>query len=92
MMVAEKFVPIEPDSDVDRFILQASEQPIVTTSHGMKFRIVRDTEDDVVANYDPERVRESILSLRGIFQGLDVEQFKKEILEEREQDSVGRPR
>ena len=91
-MVAEKFIPIEPDSDVDRFIMQASDQPVVTNSHGMRFRIVREPQPTPRPPYDPERFRESILGLRGIFQGLDVEEFKKEILEEREQDSVGRPR
>jgi hypothetical protein len=91
-MVAEKFVPIEPDSDVDRFILQASEQPIVTSSHGMRFRIVRDLENDAPVNYDPERVQENIRRITGLWQGLDVGTFKKEILEEREQDSNGRPR
>ena len=90
-MVAEKFIPIEPDSEVDRFIMQASEQDIVTISHGIRFRIYRVPEDDFRANYNPERFRESILSMTGLWKGMDVEEFKKDILEERRQNSIGRP-
>ena len=86
-----EFIPIEPVSEVDRFIMQASEQDIVTVSHGMRFRIHPVPEEDFDSNYDPDRFRESILGTSGLLKGLDVEEFKKEILEERRQNSIGRP-
>jgi hypothetical protein len=90
-MVAERVIHVEPGSEIDRMLSEAEERPIVLEWHGRKLRIVQDSIEQK-ATYDPDRVRESILGLRGIFQGLDVEAFKKEILEEREQDSIGRPR
>jgi len=41
--------------------------------------------------YDSVRVQENTRRITGLWQDLDVETFKKEILEEREQDSIGRP-
>ena len=90
-MVAEKFIPIEPDSEVDRFIMQARERPIVTASHGMRFRIVRDQTSDLFADYDPERVLAALADVRGILAGVDIEKLKQDLREERGQDSIGRP-
>ena len=89
-MVAEKFIPIEPDSEVDRFIMQASEQDVVTNSHGIRFRIIRDQKGDLFTNYDPERVRKALAEVRGILAGVDIEEIKRDLREERGQDSIGR--
>ena len=48
-------------------------------------------EPDIWANYDPEAVRKAFENLTGIFDGIDVEQLKREIREARGQDSIGRP-
>lgn len=90
-MVAETFIPIEPDSEVDRFSMQAAEQDIVTTTHGMWFRIQRIPDEDFHPNDNPERFRQSIPDTSGILKGLDVEELRSEILEERTQNNTGRP-
>ena len=89
-MVAGKMIPVEPGSDVDEFLRQADEQPIIAVAHGRRFRVVREPED-IFANYDPERVRAALRASAGAFAGIDTEALKKELLEQREQNSIGRP-
>jgi excisionase family DNA binding protein len=55
-------------------------------------RVDRDElEPDIWANYDPERARASLRSLRGLLKGVDREKLLKDIHEARGQDSKGRP-
>jgi hypothetical protein len=89
-MAAEKEIPVEPGSDVDEFLRQAEDQPIIAVAHGRRFRVVREQED-VFANYDPERVRDGLARISGLLKGVDVEALKAELREQRGQDSVGRP-
>ncbi|CAN5654448.1 hypothetical protein BH09CHL1_BH09CHL1_20870 [soil metagenome] len=105
-MVAEKKIPYEEITDETRDLIeQATDQPIVVEFNGKRFRIVREYEeadavrptqnnkkrDDLWKNYDPEKVREAMHGLIGTFKGIDVEELKREIREQRGQYSVGRP-
>lgn len=89
-MVAEKVIPVEPGSDVDHFLKQADDQPIIAEAHGHRFRVVREPVDPF-ANYDPERVRAGLSRIAGLLKDVDTEALKAELREQREQDSIGRP-
>ena len=89
-MAAEKVIPVEPGSDVDEFLKQAEEQPIIAVAHGRRFRVVQEPQD-IFANYDPERVKEAVAGLTGLLKGVDVESLMAELREQRGQDSSGRP-
>ena len=89
-MVAGKMIPVEPGSDVDEFLRQADEQPIIAVAHGRRFRVVREPVD-IFANYDVERVREGLVRISGLLKEVDVEALKAELREQRDQDSIGRP-
>jgi hypothetical protein len=89
-MVAEKVIPVEPGSDVDRFLKQADDQPIIAEAHGHRFRVVREPVDPF-ANYDPERVKAGLARISGLLKGVDIEDLKAELRQQRGQDSSGRP-
>jgi len=85
-MVADKFIPIEPDSEIGRFILLAVDQPMVTKIQGMKFRITRDLQEDIFAYYDPERTRKALDGLRGLLTNEQAEALKRQIRIDRGHD------
>jgi hypothetical protein len=47
--------------------------------------------DDIWANYDPQRALDAFEQATGILDGVDVEQLLAELRERRGQDSIGRP-
>ena len=63
--------------DVDEMLRPVTTQ---STEHG-----------DIWANYDSERARAALRSLRGLLKGVDREKLLKDIYEARGQDSKGRP-
>jgi hypothetical protein len=48
-------------------------------------------QQDIWADYDPEKAREGIRKSAGALKGVDVEGLKKDIKSQRQQDSHGRP-
>lgn len=46
---------------------------------------------DIWASYDPAKVQEAFSRAVGLLRGVDTEQLKRDLLEQREQDSPGRP-
>jgi hypothetical protein len=48
-------------------------------------------QPDIWADYDPEKAREGLRKSAGALQGVDHEALKKDIQDQRQQDSHGRP-
>jgi hypothetical protein len=48
-------------------------------------------QQDIWADYDPEKAREGIKKSAGALKGVDRETFQKDIQNQRKQDSHGRP-
>jgi hypothetical protein len=48
-------------------------------------------QQDIWAGYDPEKVREGLRKSAGALKGVDIETFKKDVKNQRQQDSHGRP-
>ena len=88
-MVAEHVIRVEPGSEMDQVLSEAEERPVVLEWHGRRLRIV---DEAGVQEPNLDRVQERLRMITGAWKGLDVEAFKREILEEREQDSPGRPK
>jgi hypothetical protein len=51
----------------------------------------KETRQDIWAQYDPKKAIEGIRKSKGALQGVDRATLQKEIREQREQDSNGRP-
>jgi hypothetical protein len=49
------------------------------------------TKQDIWATYDPEKVGEGLRKSTGALQGVDTEALKRDIHDQRKQDSYGRP-
>lgn len=89
-MAERKPIHIEPSSETARLLQLVGEEPITIEFDGVRYRIERE-EQDLFKDYDPARALASLRKGIGMFQGFDVEEFKREIREQRTQDSTGRP-
>ena len=49
------------------------------------------SDEDIWANYDPEKVRRALRETAGILVGVDIPQLLDDLRAEREQSSIGRP-
>jgi len=76
---------VEPDSDTARLLRLVGEEPVSIVSEGVKYRVEREAADPFV-NYDPEAVREALHGAIGLYEGVDIEAFKREIREQRGHD------
>jgi hypothetical protein len=48
-------------------------------------------QPDIWADYDPEKVKEGVHKSAGALQGVDIAALKRDIRDQRGQDSHGRP-
>jgi hypothetical protein len=90
MATEPKTIIVEPGSELADVVDQAANGPVVLEKNGQRFRLTRDT-DDPMANYDPERTREALRRSFGTLRGVDAEELKRYLREQRGQDSIGRP-
>ena len=73
-------VLVERDGRVYRLEPQLQSGPVQTADPA-----------DIWANYGQTKVQEAFSRVVGLLQGVDTEQLKRDLLEQREQDSTGRP-
>jgi hypothetical protein len=69
-------------------------EKVVVEKDGVLFRLEAEEapqKPDIWANYDPEKVREGLRKSAGALKGVDIEELKRDIREQRGQDSTGRP-
>ncbi len=74
--------------------LAHQKEPVVVERAGQLFRVEAEAEPEAQtlwADYDAERVRTALRQSAGAFKDIDVEQLKRDLREERAQDSHGRP-
>lgn len=92
-MAERKVIHIEPESETGKLLRLVEVGPVSLEFEGKTFRIEREINEqkDFFAHYDPQKALESLRCLQGLFSGIDVEAFKRETLENREQNSIGRP-
>jgi hypothetical protein len=91
-------VKVDSDSELSRKIRTADasgEALLVDTGDAVYALHIqkqeRPAQQDIWANYDPERVLKAFDEATGILEGVDIEQLKSDLREQREQDSQGRP-
>jgi hypothetical protein len=89
-MTEELTITIDPDSELGRALAAVDDAWIVLERGGARFRVTRDV-DELWAHYDPQRVRRALRQSAGALAGVDVAMLKRELREQRSQDSPGRP-
>ena len=73
-------------------MLAHQKEPILVEREGRLFRVEAEQlhdPQDIWAGYNPERVREVLQRSVGALKGIDLEELKRDIREERAQDSHG---
>jgi hypothetical protein len=89
-MAERKVIHVEPESETGKLLKLVADEPISVESGGKRFKIERE-KTDLFEDYDPAKALEGLRSLIGLYSGMDVDEFMREIKEQREQDSIGRP-
>jgi len=77
-----KRVKVLPGSDLDRLLEEAARGPLLLERDGERYRVER---EDIWADYDAEKVRESVAKYAGSWKDVDLEAFKAFIYRAREE-------
>jgi hypothetical protein len=85
-----KSVTVDPTSDLNELLNTADHEPVELLRSGVRYRLVRDDEE-LFANYDPERAQASLDRAFGGWKGIDAKALIDELHAQRDQDSEGRP-
>ena len=89
-MAERKVIHVEPGGETERLLKLVGDEPISVESGGVRYRIEREKQD-LFKDYDPARVLAALRKGIGLYEGVNIEEFKREIREQRTQDSPGRP-
>jgi len=86
-------VTLEPNSEFARALAAIDEKPVVLVSSGVRYTVNRTVDDELWANYDPERVRAAVRAAAGTLTPEEGERLKALVYEGREKGSrpIGRP-
>lgn len=91
-------ITIDPDSELGRALAESGEEPVVLLQGTNRFRVVRErvsprADDELWANYDPEKLREALYEIAGTISPEEGERMKELIYRGREEGtrSIDRP-
>ncbi len=87
---AEQVVVVAPESEIARVLDQASDAPLIVQMDGVRYRIERQS-DGLIHPPNPRGLREALRRSAGAFARIDTEELKRDLREQGEQDSHGRP-
>jgi hypothetical protein len=83
-MDERKVIHAEPDSETGKLPKLAEDEPISIELEGKRYTIEREKSGPFEGD-DSAKALEGLRSLAGLFSDIDVEAFKRETLEHREQ-------
>ncbi len=85
-----KRIKVEPGSDLARLLEEANETPLLLEKDGVFYHVTASgLEEDIWADYDPERVRAGLKQSAGALAGVDTEHLLADIRASREQRRGG---
>ncbi|TAK34688.1 MAG: hypothetical protein EPO21_08850 [Chloroflexota bacterium] len=88
-----KIIHVAPESELAHLLEEAASAPVILEKDGEFFRLDREETkaEDVWARCDPEQVGAALERSIGALAHVDREELLKDLREQREQDSYGRP-
>jgi hypothetical protein len=79
---------VTPESTVDELLVDADEGPVRLDAGNAVYRLTHERgRADIWAEYDPERARQALEDVAGMFRSIDVDRWIAQECEEREQGS-----
>lgn len=90
-MAAERIVHVDPGTKVEDLVDQIGDGVAIVSIGGKRFQVTPENQD-IWANYDPERARAAINAIAGMLKdsGIDFDAWKEEIREQRGHNSNDR--
>ena len=83
-----KHIKVKPGSELARLLEEANETPLLLEKDGVLYHLTAQ-EEDIWADYDPERVRAGLKESAGALAGVDTKQLLADIRHSREQRRSG---
>ena len=83
-----KHIKVKPGSELARLLEEADEAPLLLEKDGVLYRLTAQ-EEDIWADYDPERVRAGLKESAGALAGVDTKQLLADIRQSRKQRRSG---
>lgn len=92
MVHESEVIHVDPGSDLDRLLEKAGSHPIVLERRRVRYHLNRESlpiadENDIWANYDPERALATTRRAAGAWRDVDTEAMKEAIYRAREEGS-----
>ncbi len=85
MDLEPKHIKVKPGSELARLLEEANETPLLLEKDGVFYRLMASNQENIWADYDPERVRAGLKESAGALAGVDTKQLLADIHEAREQ-------
>lgn len=87
MLRERKPIMIDPDSELGRALDEEIETPVVLEKNGVRYRVSRQDDDTLWADYDPERVRKVLTETAGSLSQAEAEVMIASLYRAREEGS-----
>ena len=84
MYLRPRRIKVAPGSELARLLEEADEAPLLLEKDGVLYHLAAQ-EQDIWADYDPERVRAALKESAGALAGVDTKQLITDIHASREQ-------
>jgi hypothetical protein len=81
--ISHKTIPVTAETDWPKLLDDAAREPVILERNGTRFRLSR--EDDLFADYDPERVRDGLRRFAGTITPEEAERLRKIVSRGREE-------
>jgi len=85
MYLQPKRIKVEPGSELARLLEEVGESPLLLEKDGVLYQLTPSSQEDIWADYNPERVKAGLRQSAGALAGVDTTQLLADIHQSREQ-------
>jgi hypothetical protein len=97
MVAVKHTIHVEPGSEIAELLDKYGDEPLLLVKGSRRFRLAPETlnvkDEDIWADYDPERLKAAVRRLSGTLPDFDAEAFKEYVYRAREEGTrpIDRP-
>lgn len=85
MYLQPKVIKVKPGSELAQLLEEADQTPLLLEKDGVLYHLAASGQEDIWADYDPERVKAGLKKSAGALSGVDTNQLLADIHQSREQ-------